>query len=149
MSLAHLQSLTLRNALYLSFSGQWADSNLDPSEKMIAGGPYSVRAYDFGAVSGDVGDEGTVELRHDLGSALNGRWQVVALLDGAHVTVNKTAWAAGANGASLYGAGAGLNWTGSSHWSARASVAARIGSVPALVASNSSVRAWFDINKRF
>jgi len=38
-----LQSLSARDALYLTLSGQWANSNLDPAEKMVAGGPYTVR----------------------------------------------------------------------------------------------------------
>ena len=67
-NLSRLQSLTPKDGLYLAFAGQWAQSNLDSSKKMIVGGPYTVRGYDMGAVSGDTGYIGTAELRHDLGS---------------------------------------------------------------------------------
>lgn len=68
----------------------------------------------MGAVSGDSRALATAELRHDLGSAWNGRWQAVAFVDSAHVEVNKTVWVAGTNSA-LSGAGVGLNWAGPNH----------------------------------
>jgi hemolysin activation/secretion protein len=148
-SLARLQGLSQKSALYLSFSGQWANANLDPSKKMIVGGPYTVRAYDMGAVSGDSGYVGTAEFRHDLGAAWQGQWQAVAFIDSAHVTVNEHLWAAGVNSARLSGAGVGLNWTGPEQWSAKVYVAAPVGSTPALVASTASARAWIEIGKGF
>jgi len=148
-SFTRLQTLNANNALYLAVFGQWANGNLDASQKMIAGGPYSVRAYDMGAVSGDSGYLGTAEWRHALGRAWQGQWQAVAFVDSAHVTVNKTTWAPGANSATLSGAGLGLDWAGQNLWSARAYVAARIGSTPVLVASTNSARAWVEISKGF
>ena len=148
-NLSRLQGLSPKSALSLTFSGQWANANLDPSKKMVAGGPYTVRAYDMGAVSGDSGYVGTAELRHDLGLAWHGQWQAVAFIDSAHVTVNKNVWVAGANSATLSGAGVGLNWAGPDQWSARAYIAAPIGSTPALVASTASARAWVEIGKGF
>jgi hemolysin activation/secretion protein len=149
VSLSRLQRLSPKNGLYLAFSGQWANANLDPSEKMIAGGPYTVRAYDIGAVSGDTGYQGTAELRRDLGAAWHGQWQAVAFIDSAHVTVNKTVWVAGANSATLNGAGVGLNWAGPNRWSARTYVAAPIGSAPGLVVSTASARAGAEISVGF
>src|SRR5690606_16007364 len=49
-NVARLQRLSSRNSLFLSLTAQWSDRNLDSSQKMSAGGPYSVRAYDTGAV---------------------------------------------------------------------------------------------------
>lgn len=146
-NVARLQSLSPANGLYLSFSGQWSNTNLDPSQKMTAGGPYTVRAYDTGAVSGDAGYLGTIEFRHNLGPVWHGQWEAVAFVDSSHVKVNKTAWVAGANGATLSGAGVGLNWTGPNQWSARTFIARRIGSIPVLVASTASTRAWIEIRK--
>jgi hemolysin activation/secretion protein len=148
-NLARLQSLTPKNTLYLAFSGQWASGNLDSSQKMIAGGPYTVRAYDIGAVSGDTGYFGTAELRHDLGSGWHGQWQAVAFIDSAHVTVNKTVWGSGANSATLSGVGVGLNWARSYEWNARAYIATPIGATPVLVVSTASIRAWIEIGRRF
>jgi hemolysin activation/secretion protein len=148
-TLARLQSLGPKSTLYLAFSGQWANANLDSSRKMIAGGPYSVRAYDAGAIAGDTGYAGTVEFRHDLGSLWHGHWQAAAFVDSARVTVNKTTWAAGTNSATLSGAGVGLIWAGPNQWSAKAYIATPIGATPALVASTSSTRAWIEIAKSF
>jgi hemolysin activation/secretion protein len=146
---SRLQRLSPKNALYLAFSGQWANANLDASEKMTAGGPYTVRAYDIGAISGDTGYLGTVEFRHDLGLAFDAQWQAVAFIDSAHVVVNKAVWVAGPNSATLSGAGLGLNWARSNRWSARAYFAARLGSTPELVASTASARVWIEISKGF
>jgi len=148
-SLARLQSLDPQNALYLNFTAQGANGNLDSSQKMTAGGPYTVRAYDMGAVSGDAGYEFSAEYRHDLKSVWHGQWQAVAFIDSAHVLVNKSSWSAGANSATLTGAGAGLNWTGAKQWNARAYVATPVGATPALVASSASVRAWIEIGRGF
>ena len=144
-----LQGLTVRDSLYLAFASQWANTNLDPSQKMSAGGPYSVRGYDISAVSGDTGYMGTAELRHDLGVVWNGGLQAIAFIDGAYVTVNKSPWAAGANSATLRGAGVGLNWVASQQWSAKVSVAAPVGARPALAASSASARVWGQIGYGF
>ncbi len=77
--------MTQKDTLYLTLSGQWANTNLDPSQKMIAGGPYTVRAYEMSAVTGDTGVQASAEWRHDL-RAWHGQWQAVAFLDSEHVT---------------------------------------------------------------
>jgi hemolysin activation/secretion protein len=145
---ARLQGLSPKNTLYAALSGQWANANLDPSQKMIAGGPYAVRAYEAGAISGDTGHLLTVEFRRDLGFGY-GQWQAVAFADHARVRVNKNPWVAGADSATLNGAGLGLDWSGPEYWHARAYVAARIGAPPALIANAASVRAWIEIGKVF
>lgn len=151
VSLSRLQELTAANVLYLAFSGQWANDNLDASEKMIAGGPYTVRGYDMGAISGDSGYQGTVELRHEIDFAwLNqGQYQAVVFIDSAHLTLNEMPWLAGSNSATISGVGMGLHWVGSNQWAAKAHVATRIGPTPELVARNSSTRAWAEISKEF
>lgn len=146
---SRLQALTPRSALYMNFAAQWSDGNLDSAEKMTAGGPYTVRAYDIGAMSGDTGYVGTVELRHGLGDALAGRWQAVAFVDSAYVKVNHSPWTTGENSGSLSGAGVGLNWAGPNQWRASASVAGRLGAKPSLVADQSSVRGWITVSKAF
>lgn len=148
-NLARLQSVSPANGLYLAFSAQWASSNLDPSQKMTAGGAYTVRAYDTGAVSGDTGYLTTIEFRHSLGAVWQGQWEAVAFIDSAHVQVNKNVWVAGTNSATLTGAGVGLNWAGPHQWSARTYIARRIGALPVLVASDASWRAWIEIRKGF
>ena len=149
VALARLQTLSPSNGLYLALSGQWVNTNLDPSQKMSAGGPHTVRAYDTGAVSGDTGVLVTLELRHNLGVGWGGQWQAVAFVDSARVTVNKNTWVAGTNSATLSGVGLGLNWTGADQWSARAYIATPIGSSPVLVAGNPSARAWLELRRGF
>jgi len=150
-SLVRLQRLSLNNSLYLAVSGQWADGNLDSSQKMSAGGPYSVRAYDIGVLSGDSGYMGSAELRHDLGAAWAGQWQALAFIDSAHVTLNQNRWSglSGPNSATLSGAGVGLNWSGPSQWSAKASVATPIGATPELLSDADSVRGWLGVSWGF
>ncbi len=148
-SLARLQGLSQTDTLYFAFSAQWAGDNLDPSQKMPAGGPYTVRAYDMGAISGDSGYVGSAEFRHNLGTAWHGQLQAVVFVDSAHVTVNKNVWVAGTNSATLSGAGIGLNWAGPDQWSARVYIAAPFGPIPVLVASTASTRAWVEVGKAF
>lgn len=147
VNLARLQRLGQGVTLHIAFSGQRANANLDSSQKMTVGGPYTVRAYDIGAVSGDTAYIGNAEIRRDLNLA-GGRWQALAFVDHARVAVNQSAWSASENHATLSGAGLGVNWTGQGGWSARASMAAPIGSRPAL-ASADSVRAWAELGKHF
>jgi hemolysin activation/secretion protein len=147
LNLSRLQSINQNNALYVAFSGQWANTDLDASEKMVAGGAYTVRAYDMGVLSGDSGILGNVEWRNDLGTHWNGQMQAIAFIDSEHVTVNKNTWAAGENEATLSGAGFGLNWFGSNQWSIKATVAAPIGATPALIGNSRSVRGWLELSK--
>jgi hemolysin activation/secretion protein len=148
-SFARLQRLTAQDGLYVALSGQWASVNLDPSQQMVAGGSYTVRAYDMSALAGDIGVEATAELRHDLAHSWHGQWQAVAFFDSERGRVNKNLWTTGVNDATLSGAGMGLNWTGPDQFSAKAYIAARLGSTPVLVGDSPSTRAWFEISKRF
>lgn len=150
-SLARLQTLSSNCSLYVTLSGQWASTNLDASQKMSLGGPYSVRAYDPGVASGDSGFAASAELQHDLGAVKNGRMQVQAFLETGHVKVNRSRWAAasGDNGISLHGVGLGMNWTDGREWSVRASLARPIGAEPAHLSERQSVRAWVAVSRMF
>jgi hemolysin activation/secretion protein len=148
VNFSRLQALTKDDELYVTVAGQWSNANLDSAEKMSVGGPYTVRAYDMGAMSGDTGYMGSAELHHWLGVAF-GQWQASLFVDSAHVTVNRNQWVTGANSATLNGAGIGLNWIGGNQWHAKAYVASRLGSTPTLVADTSSTRTWVEIGKGF
>ena len=149
LNLARQQQFTAADGVYLSFAAQWTRDNLDSSQKMIAGGPYTVRGYDLGVLSGDTGEIGTVEFQHTLGVAWGGNWQAAAFFDSEHILVNKNPWVAGTNSATLNGAGLGLNWSGPQQWSAKLQVAERVGGVPSLIQDPSSVRLWAEINRAF
>ncbi|WP_332878959.1 ShlB/FhaC/HecB family hemolysin secretion/activation protein [Massilia sp. S19_KUP03_FR1] len=146
---SRLQRLGARDTLFLNLGVQWANANLDSAEKMTVGGPYSVRAYDIGAVSGDTGYIASAELRHDLGQLGVGALQASAFIDSARVTINHDTWTAGTNHARLSGAGVGLAWNGPDAWRANLSLATPIGNAPVIVGAQSSVRAWMTVSKGF
>ena len=149
LNASRLQRLGARDALFLNLSAQAADANLDSAEKLSVGGPYSVRAYDIGAVSGDRGAVATVELRHDFGALASGSLEASAFIDSARVTINHSVWTAADNSVSLSGAGIGLAWAGADAWRASLAVATPIGANSALLGPRSSVRGWFSVNKAF
>ena len=132
-----------------SFSGQIANDNLDSSQKMVIGGPNSVRAYDVSVLSGDNAQLLTLELRKTISSSI-GVWQAVTFYDAGHVEINNSPWTASKNEAFIQGVGLGLNWQHDSLWGAHVSLATPIGSEPSLVSSSSiGSRAWAEIRKDF
>ena len=101
-----LQRLTDTDQLWLAVSGQWAQKNLDSSEKFLLGGPGGVRAYPQGEGIGDDGYLVTVELRHNFGEALQG----TVFYDSGSVKLNHTVYDINAtNRRTLAGAGLGFN----------------------------------------
>ncbi|ABM04129.1 Polypeptide-transport-associated domain protein, ShlB-type [Psychromonas ingrahamii 37] len=150
-SIGRLQGLTTKDMLYFNVAGQWAGDNLDSSQKFSAGGAYTVRGYETGAISGDSGYTGTIEWRHELFSNENQRWQGIAFIDTAYLKINKDLWpeASADNTATLSGTGVGVNWTGPQDWSAQLHVATPIGTRPALLEDTANYRAWAEIARRF
>lgn len=144
-SVVRLQALGPRDTLALNLAGQHANANLDSAEKMSVGGPYTVRAYDVGSVSGDTGYVASAEVRHQFGAG----WQAIAFVDTARVRINSRPWTPSANAARLSGAGVGLNWAGPEGWNVNASVATPIGATPSMLGRPSSVRGWVNVGKAF
>lgn len=106
-SLLRLQRLDERFSLYAQWQGQWANGNLDSSEKFAVGGAFGVRAYPQGEASGDEGWLANLELRYALGES----WQALVFLDHGQVTLDKDpAPAATGNQRHLTGSGLGLSW---------------------------------------
>jgi hemolysin activation/secretion protein len=148
LNLAHLQRFSAQSALYVTYTGQRAQSRLDPSQKMSVGGPYTVRAYAMGTISGDSVDLITGELQQELGHLWGGQWQAVVFWDKARVTVDHDGTGEN-NTASLSGAGIGLNWKGPGQWTARTALAIPLGTQSELVSANKSIRAWLEVHKTF
>lgn len=147
--LARLQRLGPKSELYVDFSAQWASNNLDSSTKMAAGGPYTLRGYDVGAISGDTWYSTTAEIRHKLDPIKEEEFQIIAFFERAELQVNKSTWSSGENHASLSDIGAGINWNGSNQWSARSYCAIQIGDSSPLVESSPSTRLWVEVRKDF
>jgi hemolysin activation/secretion protein len=149
LNFSRLQRWGDKGTVYLSWAGQWANTNLDSSQKMSVGGPYSVRAYDVSALSGDAGYRASIEVRYDLGQVGGGKLQALAFWDGAYLKVNQRPWTAGVNTASFSGAGVGLDWTGFNQWRARAYLASPLGPAPELVKAPDAMRMWTEVAYRF
>jgi len=150
INLNRLQAINAKTSLWLSLSAQVAEDNLDSSEKMVFGGPFSVRAYDTGAVSGDNGSLVTIELRRSLGQ-FHGLVQGVVFADAGHVEINDKQWAAatGKNKASLSGVGLGVNWFGNNQWTAKLFAATSTGSKSSLTDEADNTIGWFSVSKGF
>lgn len=108
-SFSRLQELGAGYSLYGSISGQWADKNLDASEKFSLGGPDGVRAYPVGEAAGDEGLLGRLELRKYLGRYYGAIAEGTLFADAGRVRVNKNPWDASENHLTRYGYGFGLN----------------------------------------
>jgi hemolysin activation/secretion protein len=148
-SVTRLQHVGATDALYVALSVQWSNANLDPAQKMVIGGVYTVRAYDMDVLSADTGILASAEWRHELGVLWYGHLQVVGFVDSEHVTINHTVWVSGPNSATLSGVGTGLNWSWSGQWNAKASIAVPLGSTAALIGASNSARVWLALSKGF
>lgn len=151
-SVSRLQQLNPTNALYVGFSGQHANKNLDTSEQFYLGGPSTVRGYDIGVVSGAQGNLATIEFRHDFViAAMPGPWQASAFVDSGRVQVYKDPFLLGVNSARLNGVGVGLHWSAPHDWVVGASVATPVGNKPALLGphANTATRFWLQVQKGF
>lgn len=149
--LLRLQSLAGSTSLYGRFSGQWADKNLDSSERISLGGANGVRAYPSGEATGDQGWLLQLELRHNIGA-----WAPYALVDAGRVRSNARPHAATAgNQRGLAGAGLGLRWqsapaAGQTSWELDAALAWRVRGGPSQAEPGAgSPRGWVSLLMRF
>lgn len=147
--LSRLQRLSPQDELQMDFSLQKASTNLDTSAKIIAGGPYSLRGYDVGAIAGDSWHSITAEIRHQIDPIREEEFQIVGFIEHANVKVNKSAWSIGENYATLNDVGFGINWNGSNQWSGLIYSAIQVGPSSPLVETSHSPRLWVEINKEF
>jgi hemolysin activation/secretion protein len=106
---SRLQQLGGGYSLLGAVNAQYADKNLDASEKMSLGGSNGVRAYTSGEAAGDQGILARLELRKTLGVFGNSIVEGALFADAGRVTVNKKPWDNSENRASRYGYGVGLN----------------------------------------
>ena len=64
LGLTHRQFVAPKTSVLTSLRGQWANKNLDGSERFSLGGSGGVRAYPTGEASGALGGIATFELQH-------------------------------------------------------------------------------------
>ena len=139
-----LQRLSDRFSLYTQLQGQWADGNLDSSEKISLGGAYGVRAYPQGEASGDQGWLANLELRY----ALTDAWQLSTFVDHGEVRLNKDAWSNGENHRSLSAAGVGARWAAYG-WQVNAVAAWKLGNDDPQSDVDRSPRVWAQVVRFF
>ncbi len=127
------QSLGVRTSAYLQAGVQWANRNLDSSERIYLGGAGGVRAYPSNEAGGSSGAIATLGLRQRLGAA----WRLNAFVDWGRVHVYRNNAAANGSALSplnvqnLQGAGLGLVWRGPQGHEISATWSRRLGSNPA------------------
>lgn len=143
-SLVRLQRLSERFSLYTQLQGQWADGNLDSSEKLYLGGAYGVRAYPQGEASGDQGWLANVELRYSLTEA----WQLSTFIDHGQVRLNKDSWTDEENHRSLSGTGIGARWAAYG-WQISTVAAWRLGNADAESDVARTPRIWAQVVRAF
>ncbi|QNK01271.1 ShlB/FhaC/HecB family hemolysin secretion/activation protein [Dyella telluris] len=151
-SISRLQQLDPANALYLGFTAQTANKNLDSSEQFFLGGPDSVRGYDIGVIAGSIGSQAAVEYRHDqVFSWSPGVWQFTAFFDTGRVEIYENPFLSGINSARLDSVGLGANWSAPHGWRVAASVATPVSGTPELLKGrvDNSTRFWVQVRKAF
>lgn len=113
LALTHKQDINAHNTLVISAQSQWANKNLDGSERFYLGGMQGVRAYPTNEAGGSLGQLMTLEWQKHFNLNQN-RWTAAGFYDTGRVTVNKNndfTGAASPNQYSLSGAGIWLGTT--------------------------------------
>ncbi len=127
--LARDQDLGRSFSFHASLNGQWANKNLDSSEKFYLGGIYGVRAYPSSEAGGARGQLSTFELRNHLSTSST--W--TGFYDVGRVLVNPNNDYAGASSLNKYalkGYGVAYAFTASQGISLKATWARRVGNNP-------------------
>ena len=146
-NLMRQQSIGKANALLFGASAQWANSNLDSSQKIAIGGPFSVRSLAIGSSAGDSAFIFNAEYRHALGLLGQGQLTAMTFFDSASVMINARPWVSGKNLSHFYGAGLGLMWTHPKQWTLRSFVATPLWSEPG--SNPAPVQGWLSLSKGF
>ncbi len=140
IALTHKEDLDTSNTVVISGQSQWANKNLDGSERFYLGGMQGVRAYPTNEAGGSVGQMLSFEWQRHFNLNQN-RWTAAGFYDTGHVTVNKNnnfTGAASPNQYSLSGAGVWLGTTVRNSYglsTIRFIAAQRLGNNPAASAS--------------
>lgn len=107
LDLGRLQRVSQSLNLYGRLSGQWANKNLDSSDKFVLGGANGVRAWPSGEAVGDTGWLGQIELRYQI----NEQWQPYVFADAGVIKVNRQPWRVVNNRYYIAGKGLGVRFT--------------------------------------
>lgn len=125
-SLSRQQQVNAQTSIYMAISGQWANKNLDSSEKFYLGGSSGVRAYPSNEGGGSLGQMVNLELRWQLPEGVNFVWFYDYGLVTPNVN-NRFPGASALNSFAFKGTGTSLNWRHSAGLTLQATYARRIG----------------------
>ena len=150
-----------RLTVITQLQAQWANKNLDSSEKFLLGGVGGVRAYPSGEAAGDTGVRASMDARWlALSHAKSGDWTLLAFADWGRIQQFKRPAElvqTTPNRVQLAGVGVGASLTRPGQWEVRAQWAHQVGSNagrnPVTGADadgrNSRSRAWVDLRLSF
>lgn len=144
-SLARQQVITTDLSLLTTWTGQWANENLDSSEKFYLGGAYGVRAYPSSEGGGAKGNLLNLELRWRLPWGLS----TSSFYDYGRITqnVNNRVLQATPNTYELKGYGLSLGWQSSFGLSLKGMWARRDGENPNPTATGRDQDGSYDKNR--
>jgi len=148
-NLFRVESISAFSALHLALNAQSSKNNLDAAQRMNAGGPYSVRAYAAGTLTGDSGYFMSAEYRTVIGSAWQSQWSSMFFMDAARLTSNQTISASVTSSFILKGAGVGLLWGTPRQWQGSTYLARPIDNSPAFTETNKYTRLALEAKKSF
>lgn len=144
LDVARIQALGAGFDAYGRFSAQWANKNLDSSQKFGLGGKNGVRAYPSGEGYGDEGHFVQTELRYAMS-----KFAPYVFYDRGRVTVNHKNWTPGDNGRTLAGGGFGTRYL-DGKWKAELIAAWRTqGGAPRSDTRTSTPVIWATLDYRF
>ena len=127
------QSLDHQTSWYVQTAAQWANRNLDSSEKLYLGGANGVRAYPSNEAGGSIGATATVGFKHRLNEAISlnafADWgRIQAYKNNVNVAGNAIS---STNFQTLQGKGLGVNWRSIEGLEVAATWSSRSGQNPA------------------
>ncbi|MCL2160479.1 MAG: ShlB/FhaC/HecB family hemolysin secretion/activation protein [Betaproteobacteria bacterium] len=122
---SRLQRLIGNHSLHLSLGGQWANKNLDASEKLSLGGAQAVRAYLSSQALVDKGFIGSVEWRWSMNATMTPF--VFYDIGSGWLSIDTQPGETG-NHQKLQGTGIGLQWVRAGNFAVNATLAWRVGS---------------------
>lgn len=141
-SMLRQQTLNSRLFLQTSFSGQWASTNLDSSERFSLGGANGVRAYPADEASGDEAWLFNSELHWNIPLKQSKQmFQLIGFYDSgvAHIEKDSTDTD---NRRSLSGAGLGVLWGLPEHYTVKVNYAWKVGNAAAQSDTDKNGRLW-------
>lgn len=159
-SVSRRQWINPANAVLASLQGQWADKNLDGSEKFFLGGARGVRAYPTSEAAGSAGYLFSLEWETRLLTTGRSRWSLATFYDRGEIERYKNLFNANLrNRYALEGYGLWLGHQskiGGSQLGLKITVARRMGSNPEANIRGEDQdgtriknRVWFDANLQF